>query len=49
MALRTNGDDINDAIMVLGFVEAKLDESLESVKKITKFNHDVCFQSIIAE
>ena len=49
MALRTNGNDVNDAVLVLGFVETKLDESLEKVKKITKFNHDVCFQSIIAE
>merc|ERR1712176_1144610 len=38
IALRTNGDDVNDAIMVLKFVESKLDESLETVKKITKFN-----------
>eukprot|EP01083_Nonionella_stella_P005600 16197_1 len=49
MALRTNTNELRHAIMLLNFVESKLDESLQNVKKISKFNHDVCVQSIIAE
>lgn len=49
LALRANSDDIHHATAMLNFVQSKLDESLEKVKKITKFNHDICIQSIIAE
>ena len=49
LALRMNSDDINHATEMLNFVQSKLDESLEKIKKITKFNHDVCIQSIISE